>query len=71
MHLFLISVKKQNNCDRNVSFVIDMFQKKCCDQLACEPPSEETERSILAIVSKIHLQAVLFLSINFGVKEGL
>lgn len=45
--------------------------KKCCDQLACEPPSEEIERPILAIVSEIPLQAVLFLSIGFGVKEGL
>lgn len=46
--------------------------KECCDQPACEPSSEETAKPILAIVSEIHWQGtVLFLSISFGVKEGL
>lgn len=55
MHLFLIFVNKQNNCVRNVSMFIDTSPEKCCDQPACEPPSEEMVRSILAVVSEIHL----------------
>ena len=70
-NLFLISVYKT---------VIGAFPcsltdapKQSCDQTACEPPSEETDRPILlARFSEICLQgAVLFLNIGFGVEEGL
>lgn len=46
--------------------------KKSCDQPACEPPSEEMAKPILAVVSEIHLQGtMMFVSISFGVKGRL
>lgn len=45
--------------------------KKCCDQSACEPPSEEMAKPTLAIVSEINLQGtVMFLMHQFWSEVG-
>lgn len=46
--------------------------KQCWDRTAHEPPSEETDRPVLARVSEMCLQGpVLFLNTGFGVEKGL